>query len=133
MRHVSVLVTVAKKILLGLATDALGSLGGFAMVKMLKRGREQTGGYMIPIDKIVQLVRYQNMLTTYNKLAEAIRLGSPFIVKETKKQSVGFLGTLLSSLGAPLSLKASTGNDIQSYSRYQPPPLPPQPKVTSQG
>ena len=131
MRHVSVLVTVAKKILPGLATDALGSLGGFAMVKMLKRGREQTGGYMIPIDKIVQLVRYQNMLTTYNKLAEAIRLGSPFIVKETKKQSVGFLGTLLSSL--PLSLKASTGNDIQSYSRYQPPPLPPQPKVTSQG
>ena len=84
MRHVSVLVTVAKKILPGLATDALGSLGGFAMVKMLKRGREQTGGYMIPIDKIVQLVRYQNMLTTYNKLAEAIRLGSPFIVKETK-------------------------------------------------
>ena len=44
MLHVSVLVTVAKKILPGLATDALGSLGGFAMVKMLKRGREQTGG-----------------------------------------------------------------------------------------
>ena len=43
---------VAKKVLPCLATGALGSLGGLAMNKILKRGRGKTGGCMIPIDKI---------------------------------------------------------------------------------
>ena len=47
-----------------------------------------------------------------------MKLGSPFIIKPTKKQSGGFLGTLLASIDVPLLLKALTGNSIQGYSRY---------------
>ena len=47
-----------------------------------------------------------------------MRLGSPFIIKPTKKQSGGFLGTLLASIDVSLLLKALTGNSIQGYSRY---------------
>ena len=47
-----------------------------------------------------------------------MRLGSPFIIKPTKKQSGGFLCTLHASISAPLLLKALTGNGIQGYSRY---------------
>ena len=61
-----------------------------------------------------------------NKLAEAIRTGSHFIIKPTKKQSSGFLGTLFASINVPLLLKALTSNGLQGYSRNQPlPPLPP--------
>ena len=49
-----------------------------------------------------------------NKLGEAIRLGSPLIIKATMKQSGRFLGTLLASIGVPLLLKALTGNYIQT-------------------
>ena len=84
---------------------------------------------MIPIDKISQLISYQNSFTAgqMNKLAEAMRLGSPFIIKPTKKQSGGFLSILPASVVVPLLLKASTGNGIQGYSRYelQPPHPPP--------
>ena len=47
-----------------------------------------------------------------------MKLGSPFIIKPTKKQSGGFLSTLLASIDVPLLLKALTGNSIQGYSRY---------------
>ena len=68
------------------------------------------------------------MFTTsqINKLAEAIRTGSHFIIKRMKKQSSGFFGTLFASINVPLSLKALTSNGLQGYSRNQPlPPLPP--------
>ena len=47
-----------------------------------------------------------------------MKLGSPFIIKPTKKQSGGFLSTLLASIDVPLLLKALTGKSIQGYSRY---------------
>ena len=83
----------------------------------------------IPIDKTAQLIPNQNMFTARqsNNLANATRLGSPFFTKPTKKQSFRFLSTLLASIDVPLLLKALTGNGIQDYSKYQPPPpLPPQ-------
>ena len=83
---------------------------------------------MIPIDEIAQPVPCKNMFPTsqINKLAEAIRTGSHFIIKPTKKQSSGFLGTLFASINVPLLLKALTSNGLQGYSRNQPlPPLPP--------
>ena len=63
-----------------------------------------------------------------NKLAEAMRLGSPFIIKPTKKQNGGFLSILPASVVVPLLLKALTGNGIQGYSRYEPQPPHPPPK-----
>ena len=51
-------------------------------------------------------------------LAEAMRLGSPFIIKPRKKQRGGFLCTLHAGIGVPFLLQALTGNGIQGYSRY---------------
>ena len=68
-----------------------------------------------------------------NKLAEAITPGSPFIIRPTKKQSGRFFGTLLASIDVPLLLKALNSNGIQDYSRHQPPPPLPPPKLNSSG
>ena len=75
---------------------------------------------MIPIDKIAQSIpiRICVLQARLIKLTEAMRLGSPFIIKPTKKQSGGFLCTLHASIGVPLLLKVVTGNGIQGYSRY---------------
>ena len=67
-----------------------------------------------------------------NKLAEAMWLGSPFIIKPTKEQSGGSLGTLLASSGVHLLYKALTSNVMQSYSRCTPPPPRP-PKLDGSG
>ena len=90
---------------------------------------------MIPVDKIALLIPHQNMFTAsqINKLAEAITPGSPFIIRPTKKQSGRFFGTLLASIDVPLLLKALNSNGIQDYSRYQPPPPLPPPKLNSSG
>ncbi|RMX39020.1 hypothetical protein pdam_00024352 [Pocillopora damicornis] len=54
--------------------------------------------------KLLPVVAKKNMLpgSQINKLAEAMWLGSPFIIKPTKEQSGGFLGTLLASSGVHL-------------------------------
>ena len=83
---------------------------------------------MIPVDKIALLIPHKNMFTAsqINKLAEAITPESPFIIRPTKKQSSGFLVTLLARIDVPLLLKELTRNGLQGYSRNQPlPPLPP--------
>lgn len=46
---------IAKRVLPALATGAIVSLGGLAMDKITKRGKGQTGGFMIPVDRINQL------------------------------------------------------------------------------
>ena len=63
---------------------------------------------MIPVDRINQLIPYQNLLTgsQNNKLMEALKQRIPFVIKPTKKQSGGFLGTLLASIGISLLLNA---------------------------
>ena len=66
-----------------------------------------------------------------NKLAEVVRSGNPFIIKPTKRQSGGFLGTLLASIDVSLLLKTLIGDGLQGYSRYQPPP--PLPQLKSDG
>ena len=61
---------------------------------------------------------------------DALQSGSGVVIKPTIKQSGGFLGTLLASIGIPLVLKALTGRGLhveQSRPRrsipvYVPPP-----------
>ena len=88
---------------------------------------------MTPFDEIAQLIHCKNIFTArqINKLAEALRSGTHFIIKPTNKQSSGFLGTLLASIDVPLLLKALTSNGLQGYSRNQ--PLPPLPLPKSDG
>ena len=108
---------IAKKLLPALATCAIDSLGGLAMDKITKRGKGQTGGFMIPVDRINQLIPYQNLLTCCqnNKLMEALKQKIPFVIKLTKKQRGRFISTLLVSIGVSLLLNTLAGKGMQDY------------------
>ena len=55
------------------------------------------------------------MLTKKQKeqIVSAIHTGDQIVVKPTKTQSGGFLGTLLASIGVPLLLNVLTGKGLQ--------------------
>lgn len=58
-----------------------------------------------------------------------LQTGGQLVMKPTKNQSGGFLGTLLASIGIPILLKALTGKGMQTHPYsgkflpYQPPPF----------
>ena len=93
------------KVAPALATGAAQALGSLGINKIF-------GGLMIPQNKIDQLIKYKNLLSQKQKedIMKALQSGGRLIIKPTKVQSGGFLGTLLASIGIPLALKALTGN-----------------------
>ena len=95
-----------------LATGALNALGSLGIDKIFGKG--QSGGFLIPQDKINQLIQYKDLLTKRQKeqIASAINTGGQVIVKPLKRQMGGFLGTLLSAIGVPLLLNALTGRGL---------------------
>jgi len=101
------------KVAPALATGALQALGSLGIDKIFGKG--QSGGFLIPQDKINQLIQYKDLLTKNQKeqIVSAIHTGGQLIVKPTKTQSGGFLGTLLASIGVPLLLNALTGKGLQ--------------------
>ena len=101
------------KLVPGLATGAMQALGSLGMNKIFGSG--QGGGYLIPQDKINQLIQYKDLLTNKQKemIANALHTGSQLIVKPSKKQEGGFLGTLLGAIGIPLLMNALTGRGLQ--------------------
>ena len=103
-------INLATKALPGLATGALSSLGNFATDKILGAG--QSGGMIIPHSKIPQLLPFGNRLSEKQKrdIAIALESGNDLKIKPTKRQSGGFLGTLLASIGVPILLRALTGS-----------------------
>ena len=103
----------ASKAVPALATGAIQALGSLGIDKIFRRG--QSGGFLIPQDKINQLIQYKDLLTKKQKeqIASAIHTGGQIIVKPSKRQMGGFLGTLLASIGVPLLMKALTGNGLQ--------------------
>lgn len=102
---------IATKILPALATGALSSVGNFATDKILGAG-SQSGGMIIPHSKIPQLLPFGNHLSQKQQrdIAIALQSGNDLKIKPTKRQSGGFLGTLLASIGVPLLLNALTGS-----------------------
>ena len=74
--------------------------------------------FLIPIDKIAHLVAYKHLLTTGQKkdILKALQTGNGLVIRPTKTQSGGFLGTLLASIGVPLLLNALTGKGLQADS-----------------
>ena len=103
----------ASKAIPALATGAIQALGSLGVDKIFGRG--QSGGFLIPQDKINQLIQYKDLLTKKQKeqIASAIHNGGQIIVKPTQKQSGGFLGTLLASIGIPMLMNALTGRGLQ--------------------
>ena len=78
----------------------------------------QRGGFLIPTDKIAQFVAYKHLLTTGQKkdILKALQTGNGLVIRPTKTQQGGFLGTVLASIGVPLLLNALTGKGLQTDS-----------------
>ena len=105
--------TLAKT--MGLAALAgAASTGASQIVKKISGNGTQTGGFFIPQNKIDKLIANKHLLTAKQKkdILEALQTGSGVRIKPTKKQSGGFLGTLLASIGIPMVLKALTGRSL---------------------
>ena len=103
----------ASKAVPALATGAIQALGSLGIDKIFGRG--QSGGFLIPQDKINQLIQYKDLLTKKQKeqIASAIHNGGQVFVKPSKSQMGGFLGTLLASIGIPMLVNALTGRGLQ--------------------
>ena len=119
--------TIAKTLGLSALAGA-ASEGASQIVKKISGKGVQTGGFLIPQNKINQLIAYKHLLTTKQKqdILNALQTGSGVHIKPTKVQTGGFLGTLLASIGVPLALeviKKITGNG--SPRMGQPKQIPP--------
>ena len=103
--------TIAKTLGLS-ALGGLASEGASRLVKAISGKGVQSGGFLVPQDKINKLIEYKHLLSTKQKqdILNALQSGSGVHVKPTKTQSGGFLGTLLASIGVPLLLNALTGS-----------------------
>ena len=98
--------TLAKTVGLSALAGA-ASEGASQIVKKISGG-SQTGGFLIPYAKINQLIENKHLLSNKQKkdVLNALQTGSGVHIKPTKKQTGGFLGTLLASIGVPLALEA---------------------------
>ena len=130
--------TIAKT--LGLSALAgLAFEGASQVVKKISGKGVQTGGFLIPQNKIDQLITYKHLLTTKQKkdILNALQTGSGVHIRPTKVQTGGFLGTLLASIGIPLvldTLKSLTGSGAPQMGlpkQRQPPSLPNKPTPTN--
>ena len=104
--------TLAKT--MGLAALAGAASTGASQIVKKIAGKGQTGGFLIPQNKIDKLIANKNLLSAKQKkdILDALQSGSGVVIKPTKTQSGGFLGTLLASIGIPLVLKALTGRGM---------------------
>ena len=95
----------ASKALPALATGAVSALGSLGIDKMFGKG--QSGGFLIPQNKIDQLIKYKDWLTKGQKeqILSAVQSGGQVVINPTVKQRGGFLGSLLASIGIPLALE----------------------------
>ena len=95
----------ASKALPALATGAVSALGSLGVDKIFGKG--QRGGFLIPQNKIDQLIKYKDWLTKKQKeqILSAVQSGGQVVINPTVKQRGGFLGSLLASIGIPLALE----------------------------
>ena len=115
--------TIAKT--LGLSALAgLASEGASQVVKKISGRGVKTGGLLIPQNKIDKLIANKHLLSTKQKkeILGALQSGSGVVIKPTKTQSGGFLGTLLASIGIPMVLNTLTGKGAP---KIGPPPKNP--------
>ena len=120
-------------------TLGLSALAGLASEGASQVVKKITGGFLIPHDKINQLIAYKHLLTNKQKrdILNSVQSGGKLVLKPTKSQYGGFLGTLLASIGIPLAVEAIKkitggaprmgsdyiqGNGSPRIGMYQPPP-----------
>ena len=105
---------LAKKAAAPLVTGALSGLASLGVDKIFGKG--QRGGFLFPQDKIAQLIAYKHLLSTGQKrdILKSLQTGNGLVIRPTKTQQGGFLGTLLASIGDPLLLNALMGKGLQA-------------------
>ena len=120
-------------------TLGLSALAGLASEGASQVVKKITGGFLIPNDKINHLIAYKHLLTDKQKrdILNSVQSGGKLVLKPTKSQYGGFLGTLLASIGIPLAVEAIKkmtggaprmgserikGNGAPRLGMYQPPP-----------
>ena len=83
------------------------------MDKIFGKGVQQ-GGFFILKDKIAKLIAYKHLLSAGQKrdILNALQSRGQLVIKPTRTQQGGFLGTLLASIGVPLLLNALTGKGL---------------------
>ena len=103
--------TAVSKAVPALATGALSALGSLGIDKIFGK---QKGGFVIPQNKIDKLIANKHLLSKKQKeeIVAALQSGSSVFVTPTLKQSGGFLGTLLASIGIPMLMNALTGRGL---------------------
>ena len=106
---------LAKKGIAPIATGALSGLASVGVDKIFGKGVQQ-GGFLIPQNNIAQLIAYKHLLSAGQKkdILNALQSGGQLVIKPTRTQQSGFLGTLLASIGVPLLLNALTGKGLQA-------------------
>ena len=89
-------------------TLGLSALTGLASEGASQLMKKMTGGFLVPQAKIDKLIEFKDLLSMKQKkdILSALQSGSGVHIRPTKKQSGGFLGTLLASIGIPLALGA---------------------------
>ena len=89
-------------------TLGLSALAGLASEGASQVVKKITGGFLIPNDKINHLIAYKHLLTDKQKrdILNSVQSGGKLVLKPTKSQYGGFLGTLLASIGIPLAVEA---------------------------
>ena len=112
----------ASKALPALATGAVSALGSLGIDKIFGKG--MTGGFLIPKNKIDQLIKYKNLLTKAQKEQSlaAVQSGGQVVINPTVKQRGGFLGSLLASIGIPLAVELGSKLFGQGMTMPKPPP-----------
>ena len=121
-------------------TIGLSALAGLASEGASQVVKKISGGFLIPQNKIDQLIAYKHLLTDKQKrdILNSVQSGGQLVLKPTKSQYGGFLGTLLASIGLPLAIEAikkitgkgapRMGSDLikghgaPRIGMYQPPP-----------
>ena len=120
-------------------TLGLSALAGLASEGASQVVKKISGGFLIPQNKIDQLIAYKHLLTDKQKrdILNSIQSGGQLVMKPTKSQYGGFLGTLLASIGIPLAVEAikkmtggapRMGSKLEGHGAprigmYQPPPF----------
>ena len=83
-------VPLAKKAIAPIATGALCGLASLGVDKILGKG--QQGSFLIPRDKIAQLIAYKHLLFVGQKkdILNALQSGGQLVIKSTRTQQGGF-------------------------------------------
>ena len=91
-----------------LGLSGLASEGASQIVENISGQGVKTGGLIIPYNRINELIPYANMFTTKQQrdIMNALKMGKGLHIYPSKKQSRGFLGTLLAIIGIPLGVEA---------------------------